>query len=137
MLHPGIDIWAVARPELERVWRRRRGPRALLKTLRRRVPEWIAAAPEMPALLQGFLAQATTGALELRVASDDLKRLDRRSRQRQRSLVWLGIGVALAIGAFLTGLLAPPQPRWAGLPWMAWLAGLAALGAFVAARRQA
>jgi ubiquinone biosynthesis protein len=137
MLHPGIDIWAVARPELERVWRRRRGPRALLKTLRRRVPEWIAAAPEMPALLHGFLAQATTGTLELRVASDDLRRLDRRSRQRQRSLVWLGIGVALTIGAFLTGLLAAPQPRWAGLPWMAWLAGLAALCAFAAARRQA
>ena len=39
LLHPQIDIWATAKPVLEKIWRKRSGPRAMLKALRRRVPE--------------------------------------------------------------------------------------------------
>ncbi|MEO7062161.1 MAG: ubiquinone biosynthesis regulatory protein kinase UbiB, partial [Dokdonella sp.] len=55
LLHPQIDIWATAKPVLERIWRQRRGPRAALKALRRRLPEWLAAAPDMPQLVHSYL----------------------------------------------------------------------------------
>ncbi|CAG1772741.1 partial putative protein kinase UbiB, partial [uncultured bacterium] len=96
LLHPKIDIWATAQPVLEGIWRKRRGPRAMLKALRRRVPEWLAAAPEMPQLVHAWLTQATQGGMELRLASDDLKQLAARSRQNQRLLIALCVIVALS-----------------------------------------
>ena len=134
LLHPRIDIWATAKPVLERIWRRRSGPRAMLKALRRRVPEWIAAAPEMPQLLHGYLAQATSGTLELRIASDDLKRIERRVAIGQRLAAWLSLAVSLAVGSVLLALAAP-EPRWLGLPALAWGALVASVAAFVFAAR--
>jgi len=131
LLHPQIDIWATAKPVLEKIWRRRSGPRAMLKALRRRVPEWIAAAPDMPQLVHGYLAQATGGTMELRIASDDLKTLERRARRGQRAAVWLVAGATLGVGAFLSALLASAQVT----PLAAWLAGAAAIAAFVLAWR--
>ena len=134
LLHPRIDIWATAKPVLERIWRRRSGPRALLKALRRRVPEWIASAPDMPQLLHGYLAQATSGTLELRIASDDLKRIERRAALGQRAAAWLALAVSLGVGSVLLALAAP-EPRWLGLPVLAWCALAGSAAAFAVAAR--
>ena len=132
LLHPQIDIWATAKPVLEKIWRRRSGPRAMLKALRRRVPEWIAAAPDMPQLVHGYLAQATSGTMELRIASDDLKTLESSIRRGQRVAIWLSLGVSLAVASMLVALLGQ-----AGAPFAvgAWLAGVGALAAFALAAR--
>ncbi len=111
LLHPRIDIWATAKPVLERIWRERHGPRAALKALRRRIPEWLAAAPDMPQLVHDYLTLATRGKLELRIASDDLKAIEQRARQqpalscaagRGRIAPDLGRarGAGVAVGAF-------------------------------------
>ncbi len=136
LLHPRIDIWATAKPVLERIWRRRHGPRAMLKALRRRVPEWIAAAPDMPQLVHDYLAQAGSGRLELRIASDDLRQLDLRIRRGQRVAVWLALGVSLLAGTLAIAVLSPASPRFAGLPPAAWLGLAAAAACFAAARRR-
>jgi ubiquinone biosynthesis protein len=135
LLHPQIDIWATAKPVLERIWSRRSGPRAMLKALRRRVPEWIAAAPDMPQLVHAYLAQATNGSMELRIASDDLKKLELRTRRGQRVALWLSLGVSLAVSCVLIALLARGSSELAGVPVTAWLAGLGALVAFAFAAR--
>jgi ubiquinone biosynthesis protein len=136
LLHPRIDIWATAQPVLERIWRRRSGPRAMLKALRRRVPEWLAAAPDMPQLVHNYLTQASSGTMELRVASEDLKRLERRAQRGQRAALWLSLAISLGAGTLLIALLAPPGWRWAGIPAAAWGTLIGALVAFVLARRQ-
>ncbi|MBO9661352.1 ubiquinone biosynthesis regulatory protein kinase UbiB [Dokdonella sp.] len=136
LLHPRIDIWATAKPVLERIWRQRSGPRAALKALRRRLPEWLAAAPEMPQLVHEYLSRAAGGRLELRIASDDLKQLDVRIRRGQRVAVWLALGVSLLVGAAAIAVLSPAGARHAGLPLGAWLGVAAAAVCFVAARRR-
>jgi ubiquinone biosynthesis protein len=135
LLHPGIDIWATARPVLERIWRRRRGPRAALRMLRRRLPEWLAAAPDMPQLVHDYLTLATRGRLELRVASDDLKAIERRARRGQNLAVGLAVALSLVISGVLAGLMALSEPR---APYLGW-AAIVAIGAgavtLIAARR--
>ncbi|HVT33435.1 MAG TPA: ubiquinone biosynthesis regulatory protein kinase UbiB [Rhodanobacteraceae bacterium] len=107
LLYPRIDLFATAKPVLERIWRERRGPRATLKALRRRVPEWIAAAPEMPELIRDYLTLATRGKLELRIASGDLKAIERRMARGQRSAVWLSLAASMLFsGALATIALA-------------------------------
>jgi ubiquinone biosynthesis protein len=135
LLHPRIDIWATAKPVLERIWRRRHGPRAMLKALRRRVPEWIAAAPDMPQLLHGYLAQATSGSMELRIASEDLRRIERRAQLGQRVALWLSLAVSLAVGTAVMAA-ARTEPHWLGLPLLAWITLAGAILAFLVAARQ-
>jgi ubiquinone biosynthesis protein len=115
LLHPQIDIWATAKPVLERIWRERRGPRAALKALRRRVPEWLAAAPDMPQLVHDYLTQATRGKLELRIASDDLKAIEQRARQGQRLAVLLAVAGSLLTSGVLAALVSLAQPSAPGL----------------------
>ena len=105
LLHPQIDIWATAKPVLEKIWRERRGPRAALKALRRRVPEWLAAAPDMPQLVHEYLTLATRGGLELRIASDDLKAIEQRARHGQRLAVLLSLAGSLLVCGVLAAML--------------------------------
>ena len=133
LLYPQINIWATAKPVLERIWRQRRGPRAALKALRRRLPEWIAAAPDMPQLVHSYLTQATSGGMELRIASDDLKRMELRVARGQRLAVWLALAVSLAVATLLIALLAVTSPHWLGVPIAAWFTGIGALIALAGA----
>jgi len=136
LLHPQIDIWATAKPVLERIWRERRGARAMLKTLRRRVPEWLAAAPDMPQLVHEYLTQATRGGMELRIASDDLKQLELRLRQGQRAAFWAASAGALLVVAVLAAVATTAAPRIGGLPIVSWCCAALASIAFLIARRQ-
>lgn len=136
LLDPRIDIWATARPVLERIWWRRRGPRGVLKALRRRVPEWLAAAPDMPQLVHDYLQQATRGELSLRIGSDDLRRLHEDAHRSQRLALRLGLGATLAVVATLLQVFDTAAPRWHGLSLPALAGGLGALIAFVAAGRR-
>ncbi|MGA8277593.1 MAG: ubiquinone biosynthesis regulatory protein kinase UbiB [Rhodanobacteraceae bacterium] len=135
LLHPGIDIWATAKPVLERIWRKRRSPRQLLRTLRRRAPEWLALAPDMPQLVHEYLTQTTSGGLELRVALDDLKQIQACSRRERRVALWSRIGAALVIAAAVLFALATPVPRLIGVPWAVLAAALGALFAIIMALR--
>ena len=130
LLHPQIDIWATAKPVLERIWRERHGPRAMLKALRRRVPEWLAAAPDMPQLVHDYLVQATRGKLELRIASNDLKAIEQRVRHGQRVAVLLALAGALLVSGMLAAVVSlstPSSPGMRLLPVIAIGAGVIAL----------
>jgi len=135
LLHPRIDIWATAKPVLEKIWRQRHGPRATLRAIRRRLPEWIAAAPDMPQLVHEYLVQATRGKLELRIASDDLKALERRVARGQRIAVWLALAVSLIVAGLLMLLPAADLPR-GGVRILGAIAFVGAALALVAALRK-
>lgn len=135
LLHPKIDIWATAKPVLEKIWWKRSGPKAMLKRLRQRVPEWLAAAPDMPQLMHSYLEQVTTGKLEIRIASDDLRRLEARSRQGPQLAVSLTIGATFALCAVALQVLDTQTLRIGGVcVWAIGAAVISAIG-FIAALR--
>ena len=61
LLDPKLDIWAVARPVLERILVERYSPQRLGREFRDRLPELITQAPDMPRLLHGWLKQQVEG----------------------------------------------------------------------------
>jgi ubiquinone biosynthesis protein len=135
LLHPQIDIWATARPVLEQIWWKRRGPRAMLKRLRQRVPEWLAAAPDLPQLVHSYLEQVTSGKLEVRIASDDLRRIEAHSRRGPQLAVYLTLGATFAICTALLQIFDTHTVRFGGLSISAMAtAAVSAIG-FIAALR--
>jgi ubiquinone biosynthesis protein len=132
-LDPKIDIWAVARPVLERILVERYSPRRLLGEFKKRLPELVTHAPEMPRLLHAWLSQQVEGRHELRMRSRDLAELTRTVREAQKRTVAAILGTGLLVAAaVLYGLEAGGPTLWS-VPASSWIAGLGGLWALLAA----
>jgi ubiquinone biosynthesis protein len=101
LLHPQIDIWATAKPVLSEILRHRYGVRRMLRVLRSRLPEWLAAAPEMPQLIHTYLKKAAAGDFDARDIDASLQ-AERAARAATRGLVLTLLGAtSLLIAAML------------------------------------
>ncbi|MDB6163275.1 MAG: ubiquinone biosynthesis protein UbiB [Xanthomonadaceae bacterium] len=132
-LDPDIDIWAVARPVLERILRERYSPQRLLGEFRKRLPELITQAPDMPRLLHAWLTQQVEGKQQLHLHSRQLAELDEATRNFQRRTVGAIVGSGLLIVAAVLYAFGSGGPRFFAIPAAAWIAGLAGLWALFSA----
>jgi ubiquinone biosynthesis protein len=123
-LHPDLDLWAVAKPELEVIMREKNSFDQTAQRLAERLPGWIGKAPEMPGLIHEFLRQATSGQLRTRLESADLDAIRRIQEQGERTRWRRATGGTLFIsGALLFGLQAGPwlMSAWS-IPGMLFMA---------------
>ncbi len=132
-LDPKIDIWAVAKPVLEQILAERYSPQRLASEFRKRLPEMITRAPEVPRLLHAWLQQQVEGKHELRMRSHDLAELARVARDGQKRMVAAILGTGLLVVAAVLFALEAGGPRVFGIPAAAWIAGLGGLWALLAA----
>jgi ubiquinone biosynthesis protein len=128
LLHPQIDIWATAKPVLTEILRHRYGVRRMLRVLRSRLPEWLAAAPEMPQLIHTYLKKAAAGDFDAHHSSDASARAERAARDAARSLTLTLLGA--------TSLLVAAMLYLANRPSLAVVAAAFCVGAFVFAWRR-
>ena len=95
-LDPDLDLWATAKPYLERWMHEQVGWRGLVRRLRHEAPFWAQTLPELPRLVHRALAADRLG--ELRTALD---RLALQAARRNRLLAAL---LAVALAALAWGL---------------------------------
>ena len=133
LLDPKLDIWAVARPVLQRILVERYSPQRLASEFRKRLPELVTHAPEMPRLLHAWLTQQVSGEHELRMRSQDLAELTRTVKDAQRRTVAAILGTGLLIVAAVLYGLEAGGPRFWSVPASSWIAGLGGLWALLAA----
>jgi ubiquinone biosynthesis protein len=132
-LDPSLDIWAVAKPVLEKILLERYSPQRLAGEFRKRLPELATRAPEMPQLLHAWLRQQVEGQHELAMRSQDLRELVATMQAMQRRVVSAILGTGLFVVAAVLYALEAGGPRFLGVPAAAWIAGMGGLWAFVAA----
>jgi len=112
-LDPELDIWSVAKPELETILRERHKLENISQELRERLPGWLAEAPEMPGLVHDFLVKANSGQLLTRTASEDADRTRQEQLAAHQKILHALAGGALAIpGAILVALQTGPWFVW-------------------------
>ena len=133
LLDPQLDIWAVARPVLERILVERYSPQRLAGEFRKRLPEMITHAPDMPRLLHAWLTQQVEGRHELALRSKDLFELVQTMKSVQRRTVSAIFGTGLLIVAAVLYGLEAGGPRIFSVPAAVWIAGLGGIWAFFAA----
>jgi ubiquinone biosynthesis protein len=132
-LDPDIDIWAVARPVLERILVARYSPQRLFSEFRKRLPEIITQAPDMPRLLHAWLTQQVEGRQQLHMHSRELSDIADATRSLQRRAVGAIVGSGLLIVAAVLYALEAGGPQMADVPLAAWAAGVGGLWALMAA----
>lgn len=110
-LYPQLDLWATAKPFLERWMRDRFGPKAAFKELKRQLPGWLEKAPQMPGLVHGALTRLnhlddTQQSLQQEIIALREELAEQRAQRRQQSLGTLAIGSGLFVWwqAFALGL---------------------------------
>ncbi|HVI24826.1 MAG TPA: ubiquinone biosynthesis regulatory protein kinase UbiB [Xanthomonadaceae bacterium] len=133
LLDPRIDIWAVARPVLEKILVERYSPRRLAGEFRKRLPELVTQAPDMPRLLHAWLSQQVEGRHEVRLRSADFAELNRILRGAQRRVIAAILGTGLLIAAAVLYALDAGGARLLGAPATVWIAALGGLWALLAA----
>ena len=133
LLDPKLDIWAVARPVLEQILRERYSPARLASEFRKRLPEMITHAPDMPRLLHAWLTQQVEGKQQLHMHSQQLAELTQAIRAFQRRAVGAILGTGLLIVAAVLYALEAGGPHLFSVPISTWIAGLGGLWALLAA----
>jgi ubiquinone biosynthesis protein len=99
-LDPDLDLWATAKPYLERWMREQVGWRGVLRTVRNEAPFWAATLPQIPRLLHRALAEDRVGALR-----DAVQRLADENARRNDILIGFLMVAGLALVAFVIMLL--------------------------------
>ena len=132
-LDPKIDIWAVARPVLEKILAERYSPQRLAAEFRKRLPEMMTRAPEMPRLVHAWLQQQVDGRHELAMRSRDVREITQSLNALQRRMVAAILGVGLLIVAAVLYALEAGGPQLLGVPVSTWIAGIGGLWALLAA----
>ncbi|MEF9979166.1 MAG: ubiquinone biosynthesis regulatory protein kinase UbiB [Thermomonas sp.] len=132
-LDPKIDIWAVAKPVLEKILVERYSPQRLAGEFRKRLPEMITRAPDVPRLLHAWLQQQVEGKHELSMRSRDLAELTRIAHGAQKRVVAAVLGSGLLIVAAVLYALEAGGPQLLGVPISTWVAGVGGLWALLAA----
>ena len=132
-LDPQLDIWAVAKPVLERILIERYSPQRAAQELRKRLPEIMTHAPDMPRLVHAWLKQQVEGRHELALRSRDLTELAQTMKGMQRRIVAAILGTGLLIVAAVLYGFEAGGPRLFDIPASSWIAGIGGLWAMLAA----
>ena len=93
-LDPNLDLWATAKPFLERWMLGQVGPQKLIDQIKAQAPHYSKLLPELPQLLHSFLRRGTTDTSQ---AIAELLIEQRRTNRLLQGLVYTGIGFALGM----------------------------------------
>ena len=83
-LDPDLDLWATAKPYLERWMSEQIGWRALVRQVQEEAPYWATTLPQLPRLIHRALSEDRVAPLQKQVAL-----LQREQGRLQRSLAWI------------------------------------------------
>ena len=123
-LDPELDIWSVAKPELEAILREKNNIENVSQELRERLPGWLAQAPEIPGLIHDFLTKVNNGQLSTRTTTEDAARTRHEQQAFRRKILQALSGGSLSIaGTVLTAMETGPWYMWGySIPGVALLA---------------
>ena len=93
-LDPELDLWATAKPFLEKWMIDQLGPKKLFDELRNEAPRYAKLLPELPRLLFDFLQNSQSGS---NPAFDELLIEQKRTNRLLQALVYGGVGFVLGL----------------------------------------
>jgi len=106
-LYPELDLWATAKPYLERWMEQQVGPKAFARKLKKNLPMITEYAADMPILMHKVLRDASEGRLELVLKSKELTQLRQETKENHRTLISTISGAAMLISGAMLLTLGP------------------------------
>lgn len=113
----------MAKPVLQRILVKRYSPLHAINELRKRIPEIMTHAPDMPRLVHAWLKQQVDGQHELSMRSKDLAALNLTLQRLQRRVVTAIGGAGLLVVAAVLHAFGVGGPSLWGVPLWTWFTG--------------
>lgn len=126
-LYPDLDLWATAKPFLQRWMDEQVGIRALWKGIKTNAPKFLEQAPYMPNLLFEIAQQASQQRLTTQFESQQLEVLRQQMQYQQRTTLYAITGGTLIISAMLVPSTWSLM-QWWGISSLSWGLGVGGLG---------
>lgn len=98
-LYPKLNIWEVAKPELEAAYSERYGMEKTIETITRQIPGWLARTPDLPNMVFDSIRLAASGQIRTQIEAKDLVRLGQEVSSHNRKLPLSILAAGLIIGA--------------------------------------
>ena len=124
-LYPDLDLWATARPIMQRWMDDRMGVRAMLKGTRDTVPYWLNRLPRFPHKVMDLVDRLQDGNFQVELKSGEVDGLRREIRRNNRNNIRVIIGCALVLAALAIYLVGPGAWLLTGFPLLPLLLGAA------------
>jgi ubiquinone biosynthesis protein len=93
-LDPELDLWATAKPFLERWMTEQLGPKKFFEELKDQAPRYAKLLPELPHLLHKYLREQSQ---EMRTDYKDMLQELKRTNRLLQTLIYGGVGFALGL----------------------------------------
>ena len=106
-LYPELDLWATAKPFLERWLDEQIGPKAFARRVKDSLPQISENIPELPLLAHKVIKDAAHGNLELKWKSEELEQLRKDAKKANQSTVAAIGGGSMLIASALLVTLGP------------------------------
>src|SRR5690606_31628824 len=103
-LYPELDLWQTALPFLETWQRKRLSPRANLRKVKERLPEWLEQAPELPDLVFDALESAARSRRERLNLAHRITALEESRRRNKRPMLVIAVCLIALLFALTPGL---------------------------------
>ncbi|MEZ5451999.1 MAG: ubiquinone biosynthesis regulatory protein kinase UbiB [Thiothrix sp.] len=101
-LYPDLDLWATAKPFIERWMDEQLGIRALMRGAKDNLPKLLENLPYMPNMLHDIMRQTSQHQLKMQWESQQLEQLRKEMRRSQRiNQTLFAVGIALILAALL------------------------------------
>ena len=98
-LYPDLDLWAAARPSLERWMKDRIGLRRVARNVRDHAADWTVRLPELPGMVMATIDQIQTGRIQVNARDPQIEFLREEVRRAHRRLVLAIVGVGFLVAA--------------------------------------
>jgi ubiquinone biosynthesis protein len=107
-LYPQLDLWATAKPFMEKWMAEQVGPQAFTRRVREALPQLSEELPEVPHLAHRVLQKAARGQLQINWQSDQLRDMREEIAEGNRRNRQAIAGGSLLISGSLLGLAGAP-----------------------------
>ncbi len=99
-LYPKLDLWATAKPFLEKLSKQKYSPKQILKNLKQQAPEILAKLPELPVVASNILQTLEDGNKKHKLQIKQLQQINNKLEQqqnKQKNFIFATISVVMAI----------------------------------------
>ena len=124
-LYPDLDLWATAKPIMQRWMDGRVGFGAMLKGTRETVPYWLNRLPQFPHKVMELVDRLQDGRFQVDLKSGEVDELRREIRRNNRNNIRVIVGCALILAALIFYLISPRTWMISGFPLLPLLLGVA------------
>jgi len=112
-LYPQLDLWKTAHPVLRQWMDEQVGGRAMLRDVRRNLPQLREALRELPAVLNQIGEQVAEGRIRFNLQSSELDDIRAQLDAQRRQRYWLTVAATGIVSGALVMTLG-------GIPWLGW-----------------